>query len=126
MDNYQVLILSIIWQYFKIRNKRKFFENYFRNFVTLIDFVLSIFFIVLSVFTIYIWVILQNIPEYINEQDIAMLAFLSGIIMFYVLRTIILFLKESDIKIKRLFFYLSVIFETGLPLYFTILDFVLR
>lgn len=126
MDNYQVLILSIIWQYFKIRNKRKFFENYFRNFVTLIDFVLSIFFIVLSVFTIYIWVILQNIPEYINEQDIAMLAFLSGIIMFYVLRTIILFLKKSDIKIKRLFFYLSVIFETGLPLYFTILDFVLR
>ncbi|NWO20051.1 hypothetical protein [Leptotrichia sp. oral taxon 223] len=126
MDNYQVLILSIIWQYFKIRNKRKFFENYFRNFVTLIDFVLSIFFIVLSVFTIYKWVILQNIPEYINEQDIAMLAFLSGIIMFYLLRTIILFLKESDIKIKRLFFYLSVIFETGLPLYFTILDFVLR
>ena len=126
MDNYQVLILSIIWQYFKIRNKRKFFENYFRNFVTLIDFVLSIFFIVLSVFTIYKWVILQNIPESINEQDIAMLAFLSGIIMFYLLRTIILFLKESDIKIKRLFFYLSVIFETGLPLYFTILDFVLR
>ena len=126
MDNYQVLILSIIWQYFKIRNKRKFFENYFRNFVTLIDFVLSIFFIVLSVFTIYKWVILQNIPEYINEQDIAMLAFLSGIIMFYLLRTIILFLKESDIKIKRLFFYISVIFETGLPLYFTILDFVLR
>lgn len=126
MDNYQVLILSIIWQYFKIRNKRKFFENYFWNFVTLIDFVLSIFIIILSIFTIYIWVILQNIPEYINEQDIAMLAFLSGIIMFYVLRTIILFLKESDIKIKRLFFYFSVIFETGLPLYFTILDFVLR
>ena len=119
MFKIKFLILSIIWQYFKIRNKRKFFENYFWNFVTLIDFVLSI-------FTIYIWVILQNIPEYINEQDIAMLAFLSGIIMFYVLRTIILFLKESDIKIKRLFFYLSVIFETGLPLYFTILDFMLR
>ncbi|WP_304179526.1 hypothetical protein [Leptotrichia trevisanii] len=126
MDNYQVLILSIIWQYFKIRNKRKFFENYFWNFVTLIDFGFSIFIIVSSIFTIYIWVILQDIPEYINEQDIAMLAFLSGIVMFYVLRTIILFLKESNIKIKRLFFYLSVIFETGLPLYFTILDFVLR
>ena len=94
--------------------------------MTLIDFVLSIFFIVLSIFTIYIWVILQNIPEYINEQDIAMLVFLNGIIMFYVLRTIILFLKESNINIKRLFFYLSVIFETGLPLYFTILDFMLR
>ena len=126
MNSIQFLILSIVWQYFKIRNKRKFFENYFWNFVTLIDFVLSIFFIVLSIFTIYIWVILQNIPEYINEQDIAMLVFLNGIIMFYVLRTIILFLKESNINIKRLFFYLSVIFETGLPLYFTILDFMLR
>ena len=94
--------------------------------MTLIDFLLSIFIIVLSIFTIYIWVILQNIPEYINEQDIAMLVFLNGIIMFYVLRTIILFLKESNINIKRLFFYLSVIFETGLPLYFTILDFMLR
>lgn len=126
MNSIQFLILSIVWQYFKIRNKRKFFENYFWNFVTLIDFGFSIFIIVSSIFTIYIWVILQNIPEYINEQDIAMLVFFSGITMFYVLRTIILFLKESDIKIKRLFFYLSVIFETGLPLYFTILDFVLR
>lgn len=55
-----------------------------------------------------------------------MFVFLSGIIMFYVLQTIMLFLKESNIKIKRLFFYLFVIFETGLPLYFTILDFMLR
>jgi len=46
-----------------------------------------------------------------------MFVFLSGIIMFYVLQTIMLFLKESNIKIKRLFFYLFVIFETGLPLY---------
>ena len=46
-----------------------------------------------------------------------MFVFLSGIIMFYVLQTIMLFLKESNIKIKILFFYLFVIFETGLPLY---------
>ena len=46
-----------------------------------------------------------------------MFVFLSRIIMFYVLQTIMLFLKESNIKIKRLFFYLFVIFETGLPLY---------
>ena len=46
-----------------------------------------------------------------------MFVFLSEIIMFYVLQTIMLFLKESNIKIKILFFYLFVIFGTGLPLY---------
>lgn len=96
MFKIKFLILSIIWQYFKIKNKRKFFENYFWNFVTLIDFEFSIFIIISSIFTIYIWVILQNIPEYIDEQDIAMLTFLSGIIIFYNIRFYIEIVKQEN------------------------------
>jgi hypothetical protein len=97
MFKIKFLILSIIWQYFKIKNKRKFFENYFWNFVTLIDFEFSIFIIISSIFTIYIWVILQNIPEYIDEQDIAMLTFLSGIIIFYNIRFYIEIVKQENL-----------------------------
>ena len=97
MFKIKFLILSIIWQYFKIKNKRKFFENYFWNFVTLIDFEFSIFIIISSIFTIYIWVILQNIPEYIDEQDIAMLTFLSGIIIFYTIRFYIEIVKQENL-----------------------------
>ena len=97
MFKIKFLILSIIWQYFKIKNKRKFFENYFWNFVTLIDFEFSIFIIISSIFTIYIWVILQNIPEYIDEQDIAMLTFLSGIIIFYNIRFYLEIVKQENL-----------------------------
>ena len=97
MFKIKFLILSIIWQYFKIKNKRKFFENYFWNFVTLIDFEFSIFIIISSIFTIYIWVLLQNIPEYIDEQDIAMLTFLSGIIIFYNIRFYIEIVKQENL-----------------------------
>ena len=97
MFKIKFLILSIIWQYFKIKDKRKFFENYFWNFVTLIDFEFSIFIIISSIFTIYIWVILQNIPEYIDEQDIAMLTFLSGIIIFYNIRFYIEIVKQENL-----------------------------
>ena len=98
MFKIKFLILSIIWQYFKIKNKRKFFENYFWNFVTLIDFEFSIFIIISSIFTIYnIWVILQNIPEYIDDQDIAMLTFLSGIIIFYNIRFYIEIVKQENL-----------------------------
>ena len=97
MFKIKFLILSIIWQYFKIKNKRKFFENYFWNFVTLIDFEFSIFIIISSIFTIYIWVIFQNIPEYIDEQDIAMLTFLSGIIIFYNIRFYIEIVKQENL-----------------------------
>ena len=97
MFKIKFLILSIIWQYFKIKNKRKFFENYFWNFVTLIDLEFSIFIIISSIFTIYIWVILQNIPEYIDEQDFAMLTFLSGIIIFYNIRFYIEIVKQENL-----------------------------
>ena len=98
MFKIKFLILSIIWQYFKIKNKRKFFENYFWSFVTLIDFEFSIFIIISSIPTIYnIWVILQNIPEYIDEQDIAMLTFLSGIIIFYNIRFYIEIVKQENL-----------------------------
>ena len=69
---------------------------------------------------------MYNIPKSIDKQDITMFMFLGGIIIFYILRMLILFSKKSNMIVKKIFFFFSIILELGLPLYFVIIDFILK
>ena len=72
-----LLILSLIWQYFKITLILK------NKFIKLLDILISISIISLCSFIIYIWVLMYDIPKNIDKNDINILSFLSVIILFY-------------------------------------------
>lgn len=114
MFKIKFLILSIIWQYFKIKNKRQFFRNYLKSGITFIDTLISVYIIYLSIMQIYMWYMwLQtyNMQENIGGYDILVLSLISIIGIFYLTRLFVLFYKNANIKIKKIYFWLSVVLE---------------
>lgn len=114
MFKIKFLILSIIWQYFKIKNKRQFFRNYLKSGITFIDTLISLYIIYLSIMQIYMWYMwLQtyNMQENIGGYDILVLSLISIIGIFYLTRLFFLSYKKTNMKIKKIYFWLSVVLE---------------
>ena len=67
--------------------------------------------IFLSIFIIYIWVSMYNIPKNINKHHILVLSFLGVTCLVYLTKLFVLFYKNANMKIKKIYFWLSVVLE---------------
>ena len=111
-----LLILSLIWQYLKITLILK------NKFIKLLDILISISIISLCSFIIYIWVLMYGIPKNIDKNDISILSFLSVIILFYFQKILVLVFAKKII-LKKLYIYISIIFEIVYPIFLILNDF---
>ena len=111
-----LLILSLIWQYLKITLILK------NKFIKLLDILISISIISLCSFIIYIWVLMNDVLNNMNKGNVSVIIFLSIIILFYFQKILVLVFAKKII-LKKLYIYISIIFEIVYPIFLILNDF---
>ena len=105
-----LLILSLIWQYLKITLILK------NKFIKLLDILISISIISLCSFIIYIWVLMNDVLNNMNKSNVSVIIFLGIIILFYFQKILVLVFAKKII-LKKLYIYISIIFEIMYPIF---------
>ncbi|AMD95075.1 hypothetical protein AXF11_05460 [Leptotrichia sp. oral taxon 847] len=110
------IVIDIIWQIFKIYNRKVFYNKYLQqNYVTFVDYVFSLLAIIIFGFFIYFFSLFNNIFQNANLIISFKLLCLLLIFIFYFGKLYVLISRNVNIKIKKIFFGISLVLELMIP-----------
>ena len=116
MNKIIFIAINIIWQIFKIYNRKVFYDKYLQqNYVTFVDYVFSLLTIIVFGFFIYFFSLFNNI---FHNKDLIIsfkLLCLLLIFIFYFEKLYVLISGSINIKIKKIFFGISLVLELMIP-----------
>ena len=111
MNKIIFIAINIIWQIFKIYNRKVFYDKYLQqNYVTFVDYVFSLLTIIVFGFFIYFFSLFNNI-----FQNTDLIISLLLIFIFYFEKLYVLISGSINIKIKKIFFGISLVLELMIP-----------
>ena len=116
MNKIIFIAINIIWQIFKIYNRKVFYDKYLQqNYVTFVDYVFSLLTIIVFGFFIYFFSLFNNIFQNVNLIISFKLLCLLLIFIFYFEKLYVLISGSINIKIKKIFFGISLVLELMIP-----------
>lgn len=116
MNKIIFIVINIIWQIFKIYNRKVFYDKYLQqNYVTFVDYVFSLLAIIIFGFFVYFFSLFNNIFQNVNLIISFKLLCLLLIFIFYFGKLYVLISRNINIKIKKMFFGISLVLELMIP-----------
>lgn len=116
MNKIIFIVINIIWQIFKIYNRKVFYDKYLQqNYVTFVDYVFSLLTIIVFGFFIYFFSLFNNIFQNTDLIISFKLLCLLLIFIFYFEKLYVLISGSINIKIKKMFFGISLVLELMIP-----------
>ena len=116
MNKIIFIAINIIWQIFKIYNRKVFYDKYLQqNYVTFVDYVFSLLTIIVFGFFIYFFSLFNNIFHNTDLIISFKLLCLLLIFIFYYEKLYVLISGSINIKIKKMFFGISLVLELMIP-----------
>ena len=116
MNKIIFIAINIIWQIFKIYNRKVFYDKYLQqNYVTFVDYVFSLLTIIVFGFFIYFFSLFNNIFQNTDLIISFKLLCLLLIFIFYFEKLYVLISGSINIKIKKIFFGISLVLELMIP-----------
>lgn len=116
MNKIIFIVINIIWQIFKIYNRKVFYDKYLQqNYVTFVDYVFSLLAIIIFGFFVYFFSLFNNIFQNVNLIIFFKLLCLLLIFIFYFGKLYVLISRNINIKIKKMFFGISLVLELMIP-----------